>query len=129
MTRQKQSGPTERETEILKILWQRGPSTVRQVNEVMNTRVETGYTTTLKLMQIMVDKGLLSRDDSQFKHLFTASVSEESTQRQLVGNLLERVFSGSTEKLVMRALSAKKISKKDLGKIRELIERMEEKQK
>ena len=129
MTRKKQSGPTEREIEILKILWQGGPSTVRQVNEVMNARQETGYTTTLKLMQIMVDKGLLSRDDSQFKHLFTAAVSEESTQKQLVGNLLEHVFSGSTEKLVMRALSAKKISKRDLGKIRELIERMEEKQK
>ncbi len=129
MTRKKQSGPTEREIEILKILWQRGPSTVRQVNEVMNARQQTGYTTTLKLMQIMVDKGLISRDDSQFKHLFEAAVSEESTQKQLVGNLLERVFSGSTEKLVMRALSAKKISKRDLGKIRELIERMEEKQK
>ena len=129
MTRRKQSGPTEREMEILKIVWQRGPSTVRQVNEVMNARQETGYTTTLKFMQIMVNKGLLSRDDSQFKHLFEAAVSEESTQKQLVGNLLERVFSGSTEKLVMRALSAKKISKRDLGKIRELIERMEEKQK
>ena len=129
MTRRKQSGPTEREMEILKILWQRGSSTVRQVNEVMNVRQETGYTTTLKFMQIMVDKGLISRDDSQFKHLFEAAVSEESTQKKLVGNLLERVFSGSTEKLVMRALSAKKISKRDLGKIRELIERMEEKQK
>ena len=125
MTRQKRLGPTEREMEILKILWQRGPSTVRQVNEVMNARQETGYTTTLKLMQIMVTKGLLSRDDSQFKHLFEAAVSEESTQKQLVGNLLDRVFSGSTEKLVMRALSAKKVSKKDLGKIRELIDRME----
>ena len=125
MTRQKRLGPTEREMEILKILWQRGPSTVRQVNEVMNARQETGYTTTLKLMQIMVTKGLLSRDDSQFKHLFEAAVSEENTQKQLVGNLLDRVFSGSTEKLVMRALSAKKVSKKDLRKIRELIDRME----
>lgn len=125
MTRRKQSGPTEREIEILKILWQRGPSTVREVNEVMNARQETGYTTTLKLMQIMVNKGLLSRDDSQFKHLFEAAVSEESTQKKLVGNLLDRVFSGSTEKLVMRALSAKKVSKKDLGKIRDLIDRME----
>ena len=125
MTRQKRLGPTEREMEILNILWQRGPSTVRQVNEVMNARQETGYTTTLKLMQIMVTKGLLSRDDSQFKHLFEAAVSEESTQKQLVGNLLDRVFSGSTEKLVMRALSAKKVSKKDLGRIRELIDRME----
>lgn len=129
MTRQKQSGPTEREMEILTILWQRGPSTVRQVNEVMNVRQETGYTTTLKFMQIMVNKGLLSRDDSQFKHLFEAAVTEESTQKQVVGNLLDRVFSGSTEKLVMRALSAKKVSKRDLGKIRDLIDRMEGKQK
>lgn len=127
MTRPKQTGPTEREMEILRCLWQNGPSTVRQVNEAMNTRQKTGYTTTLKLMQIMMDKGLLIRDDSQFKHLFEAAVSEESTQNQVVGNLLDRVFGGSTEKLVMRALSAKKVSKKDLARIRELIDRMEEK--
>lgn len=127
MTRPKQTGPTEREMEILRCLWQNGPSTVRQVNEAMNTRHKTGYTTTLKLMQIMMDKGLLIRDDSQFKHLFEAAVSEENTQNLMVGNLLDRVFGGSTEKLVMRALSAKKVSKKDLERIRELIERMEEK--
>ena len=127
MTRPKQTGPTEREMEILRCLWQNGPSTVRQVNEAMNDRQKTGYTTTLKLMQIMMDKDLLIRDDSQFKHLFEAAVSEESTQNQVVGNLLDRVFGGSTEKLVMRALSAKKVSKKDLARIRELIERMEEK--
>ena len=127
MTRPKQTGPTEREMEILRCLWEHGPSTVRQVNEAMNERHKTGYTTTLKLMQIMMDKGLLIRDDSQFKHLFEAAVSEENTQNQVVGNLLDRVFGGSTEKLVMRALSAKKVSKKDLAKIRELIERMEEK--
>ena len=127
MTRPKQTGPTEREMEILRCLWQNGPSTVRQVNEAMNARQKTGYTTTLKLMQIMMDKGLLIRDDSQFKHLFEAAVSEESTQSQVVGNMLDRVFGGSTEKLVMQALSAKKVSKKDLAKIRELIERMEEK--
>ena len=127
MTRPKQTGPTEREMEILRCLWQHGPSTVRQVNEAMNARQQTGYTTTLKLMQIMMDKGLLIRDDSQFKHLFEAAVSEESTQNQVVGNMLDRVFGGSTEKLVMRALSAKKVSKKDLARIRELIERMEEK--
>ena len=127
MTRPKQTGPTEREMEILRCLWQNGPSTVRQVNGAMNARQKTGYTTTLKLMQIMMDMGLLIRDDSQFKHLFEAAVSEESTQNQVVGNLLDRVFGGSTEKLVMRALSAKKVSKKDLARIRELIERMEEK--
>lgn len=125
MTRQKHGRPTEREMEILKILWQRGCSTVRQVNEDMNARQETGYTTTLKLMQIMVNKGLLIRDDSQFKHSFEAAVSEEKTQRQMVGHLLDRVFEGSAEKLVMQVLSSKKVSKKDLTKIRELIDRME----
>ncbi len=111
--------------EILKILWQQGPCTVRQVNEAMNARQETGYTTTLKLMQIMVDKGLLIRDASQFKHRFEAAVSEEKTQKQVVGHLLDRVFEGSAEKLVMQVLSTKKVSKKDLAKIRELIDRME----
>jgi len=125
MTRQDHVRPTEREMEILKILWQRGSSTVRQVNDDMNARQETGYTTTLKLMQIMVNKGLLIRDNSEFKHRFEAAVSEEKTQRQMVGHLLDRVFEGAAEKLVMQVLSAKKVSKKDLTKIRELIDRME----
>jgi len=118
-------GPTDRELTILNILWQRGPSTVREVNEAMNADETTGYTTTLKLMQIMADKGLLLRDESQRTHIYRPAFSEERTQKQLVGDLLEKAFSGSAEKLVMRALSAKKVSPKELAKIRKMLDEFE----
>ena len=127
MARQKLSGPTDRELMILSILWENGPSTVRYVNEEMNKRHKTGYTTTLKLMQIMADKGLLVRDESKFQHLYKPAISEEKTQKQLVGDLLERAFSGSAEKLVIRVLSAKKVSADDLAKIRKMLDEMERK--
>ena len=122
MARNKASGPTDKELAILSILWNKGPSTVRQVNEEMNKEQKTGYTTTLKLMQIMTEKGLLVRDDSKFQHIYRPAVSEEKTQKQVVGELLEKVFSGSAEKLVMRALSAKKVSSKELAKIRKMLD-------
>ncbi len=122
MGRHKHSRPTDRELTILQILWDNGPSTVRQVNEAMNKDEDTGYTTTLKLMQIMTEKGLLRRDESQFKHIYKHAITEEKTQKQLVGDLLERAFSGSAEKLVMRALSAKKVSKKELAGIRKMLD-------
>jgi BlaI family transcriptional regulator, penicillinase repressor len=117
--------PTDRELTILGILWDNGPSTVRQVNEIMSKDADTGYTTTLKLMQIMTEKGLLIRDDSQFKHVYKPAVNEEKAQKQLVGDLLDRAFAGSAEKLVMRALSAKKVSPKELERIKKLIEEIE----
>jgi BlaI family penicillinase repressor len=116
---------TDRELTILRILWDNGPSTVRQVNEAMNKDQDTGYTTTLKLMQIMTDKGLLCRDDSQFKHIYKPILKEEKAQKQLVGDLLEKAFSGSAEKLVMRALSAKKVSAKEMEKIRKMLDEIE----
>jgi len=122
MGRHKYSRPTDRELTILQILWDNGPSTVRQVNEAMNKDEDTGYTTTLKLMQIMTEKGLLRRDESQFKHIYKHAITEAKTQKQLVGDLLERAFSGSAEKLVMRALSAKKVSKKELAGIRKMLD-------
>jgi len=122
MARHKNSRPTDRELTILQILWDNGPSTVRQVNEAMNKDEDTGYTTTLKLMQIMAEKGLLRRNESQFKHVYKPAITEEKTQKQLVGDLLERAFSGSAEKLVMRALSAKKVSQKELAGIRKLLD-------
>ena len=125
MARYKVSGPTDKELTILGILWNNGPSTVRQVNEEMNKQQRTGYTTTLKLMQIMTEKGLVVRDDSKFQHIYKPAVSEEKTQNQVVGDLLEKVFSGSAEKLVMRALSAKKVSVKELAKIKKMIEKIE----
>ncbi len=109
MARHKTLRPTDRELAILRILWDNGPSTVREVNEVMNKDEDTGYTTTLKLMQIMTEKRLLVRDESDRQHIYEPAFSEEKTQKQLVGDLLERAFSGSAEKLVMRALSAKKV--------------------
>jgi len=125
MAKPKIPQPTDRELAILRILWDEGPSTVRRVNEVMNKERATGYTTTLKLMQIMTEKGLLSRDKSQFKHIYEPAISEEKTQKQIIGSLLEKAFSGSAEKLVMRALSAKKISAAELAKIKRTLEKME----
>ena len=125
MARNRTPRPTDRELTILRILWDNGPSTVRQVNEAMNTDGSTGYTTTLKLMQIMTDKGLLCRDDSQFKHVYEPALTEEKAQKQLVGDMLERAFCGSAEKLVLRALSAKKISAGELASIRKMLDEFE----
>jgi len=125
MAKQNTPQPTVRELTILGILWDNGPSTVRDVNDAMNKGKTVGYTTTLKLMQIMTEKGLLIRDESQFKHIYKPAISQERTQRQLVGDLLERAFSGSAEKLVMRALSAKKVSAGELAKIRKILDEME----
>jgi len=125
MARRKSLRPTDRELTILRILWNNGPSTVRQVNEAMNKHRNTGYTTTLKLMQIMTEKGLLIRDESQRQHVYKPAFTEEKTQKQLVGDLLKRAFSGSAEKLVMRALSAKKVSAKELARIRKMLDELE----
>jgi len=117
--------PTDRELTILRVLWRNGSSTVRQVNEEMNREQRTGYTTTLKLMQIMTEKGLLVRDDSRFQHVFKPAVSEEKTQNLVVGDLLDKVFNGSAQKLVMRALSAQEVSGEELAQIRSLLDDLE----
>jgi predicted transcriptional regulator len=117
--------PTERELAILAVLWDRGPSTVRQVNEAMAPGQRVGYTTTLKLMQIMAEKGLLLRNESARTHIYRAAIGEEQTQRQLVGDMLEKVFAGSAEKLVMRALAAGKVTAKELTRIREILDKAE----
>lgn len=117
--------PTEAELAILRVLWERGPSTVRDVQDVLNSAKETGYTTVLKLMQIMLDKGLVERDESRRTHVYRPRVPEEKTQRQLVGDLIERAFSGSAQKLVMQALSAKKVSADELQQIRALLDEIE----
>jgi predicted transcriptional regulator len=114
--------PTEAELEILRALWERGPSTVRQVHEAIAAARETGYTTTLKLMQIMADKGLVTRDESSRTHIYTPRVSQESTQRQLVTDLVTRAFGGSAAELVLRALSSHTASDEELAEIRKLID-------
>jgi predicted transcriptional regulator len=125
MARKKTLGPTDRELAILGVLWDKGPSTVRDVHEALKQEGETGYTTTLKLMQIMVDKGLLVREAGGRKHVYKPAVSEERTQKQLIGDLLDRVFAGSAAKLVLRALSAKKVSPKELKRIRQMLDDLE----
>ncbi len=126
MSRKKTLGPTERELAILGVLWARGSSTVRDIHEALHNEEETGYTTTLKLMQIMVEKGLLVREDDGRRHIYRSALSEEKTQKQLLGDLLDKVFAGSAEKLVLRALSARKVSPKELQRIREMLDKMEE---
>jgi predicted transcriptional regulator len=122
MSRKKQSIPTQKELTILSILWKRGACTVREVNTVMNHDEDTGYTTTLKLMQIMNDKGLLKRDVSSKTHVYFPANSEEQIQGQVVGNLLDRVFAGSTEKLMVRVLSSQHVSADELSSLKKIIE-------
>lgn len=117
--------PTEGELQILKVLWKKGASTVREVHDVLNESKPTIYTTVLKLMQIMTEKGLVKRDLSQRAHLYEANVAQSETQQQLVGDLLEKVFDGSASQLVMRALSNKKASQKEISEIRNLLDEFE----
>src|SRR5918999_5517184 len=100
-----QSRPTDAELAILRVLWERGPSTVRQVHEALAETRDTGYTTTLKLMQIMADKGLVKRNETARTHVFSAVAGAEATQRVLVKDLVDRAFGGSAAALVLRALS------------------------
>lgn len=116
--------PTDAELAILRILWSRGPSTVRQVAELLGK--DTGYTTALKLMQIMAEKGLVVRDESARTHVYEAAYTEDQTQRQLVTDLLDRAFGGSAAKLVMQALSTKKASPEELAEIRRLLDKEKE---
>ena len=117
--------PTDAELAILRVLWERGPSTVREVHDEISRSNDTGYTTILKLLQIMTDKGLVVRDESQRAHVYSTRESEQRTQRQLVGDLIDRAFGGSPAKLVMQALSATRASAEELTQIRAMLEKME----
>lgn len=115
--------PTESELAILRILWRLGPSTVRQVVEA--SPPGTGYTTILKLLQIMTEKGLVARDDSDRTHVFSPAQPQESTQRQLLDDLLDRAFGGSSQKLVLQALSGRPPSADELRELRSWLNRLE----
>lgn len=121
MTKKLTPKPTDSELEILQILWRNGPSTVKMVNENLNQKKDVGYTTTLKLMQIMFDKGLVRRNEEERSHIYSAALEENQIQTALIEKLLETAFSGSAAKLVMQALGNSKPSKDELDKIRELI--------
>ncbi len=123
---EKNSKPTEAELQILQVLWQHGPSTVRFVNERLNEEKSTGYTTTLKTMQIMFEKKLVSRNEESRKHVYQAGVKEEVVQKQLLDRFLDKTFRGSAMKMVMQALGNRKTSKKELDEIRKLLDKLEE---
>lgn len=125
MTKADSPQPTDAELAILQVLWNRGASTVRDVHEVLIENRQTGYTTTLKLMQIMAEKGLVTRDESRRTHVYQALRNQDCTQLQMVQSLLERAFEGSAKKLIMQALSTKKATKDELAEIRELIDSIE----
>ncbi len=120
--------PTDAELAILRVLWELGRATVRQVNEHLESERGTGYTTTLKLMQIMLEKGLLKRDDTTHAHIYSAAATRARTQRQMVGDVLDQVFGGSAQQLVMQALSSKKSSPAELAEIRQLLDEIERNQ-
>jgi predicted transcriptional regulator len=116
--------PTDAELGILRVLWERGPSTVREVHEVLQDG--SGYTTVLKLMQIMTEKGLVVRDESQRAHVYSAQATQQKTQRQLVTDLVDRAFGGSPAQLAMQALSSKKTSPEELAELRRLLDTLEQ---
>jgi predicted transcriptional regulator len=116
--------PTDAELGILRVLWERGPSTVREVHEALGDG--SGYTTVLKLMQIMTEKGLVVRDESQRAHVYSAQATQQKTQRQLVTDLVDRAFGGSPAQLAMQALSAKKTSPQELAELRRLLDSLEQ---
>lgn len=127
---QKPVKPTEAELAILRVLWHRGPSTVREVQTVLEATKKTGYTTVLKFMQIMVEKGLLRRDESSANaynaHVYQPNVPREQVERTLVADLLDRAFEGSTSRLLLQALAAKRASPEELAEIRKILKQYQQ---
>ena len=119
--------PTDAELSILRVLWERGPSTVRQVHDVLSADRDFAYTTTLKLLQLMTEKGVAVREEAGRVHLYRAAVAQEETQRHLIRDLVDRAFGGSPSQLVMQALAAKPASAEELREIRRLLKEHEEK--
>lgn len=116
--------PTESELEILQILWDKKQATVREVHEQLSLNKESGYTTTLKLMQIMFEKGIVVRDDSSKTHIYKPNISKDNTQKQMVGKMVDALFGGSTSQLVMQALGSTPPSKAELDEIQQLLDNL-----
>ena len=117
--------PTKLELSILRVLWEAGPRSVRDIQGILNESKPTGYTTVLKMLQIMTEKGLVDRDETVRPQIYRAKYSQEKTQRTLVSDLMQRAFGGSVKALVMQALATKKSSPKDLEEIEKLLDRIE----
>ncbi len=124
MTIKKNSKPTESELEILQVLWDRGASTVRDVHEELSKNKETGYTTTLKLMQIMSEKKLVTRDESSKTHVYQAAISRQKTQKQFLDRMINGLFSGSSSQLVIQALGNQKASRDELDEIQKYLDNL-----
>lgn len=124
MGRKRSEGPTDAELAILQVLWERGPSTVREVLEQLSTTQAIGYTTVLKLLQIMTDKELVTRDTSQHRHVFRAARDRDATQSHLLRDLMNKAFAGSAQQLILRALEEKPASETELQQIESLIHQM-----
>ena len=129
MTKKQTPKPTDSELEILRILWENGASTVKTVNEKLNEKKESGYTTTLKMLQIMFEKNLVVRDENERSHVYKAAIDQDEIQKMLLDKLLETAFSGSAANLVMQALGNSKPSKEELKKIKELLNQIERERK
>ena len=127
MTTAKNIKPTESEIEILRVLWDKEKATVREVHEVLSAHKDAGYTTTLKLLQIMFEKGLVKRDDSSKTHIYQANVSKEITQKQFMGKMIHSLFSGSSTQLVMQALGNHQHSQEELEEIQQLLNNLKKK--
>jgi BlaI family penicillinase repressor len=121
---QKAIKPTESELEILQVLWQKNEATVREVHDELSKNRDIGYTTALKLLQIMFEKGLVTRDDSSKTHIYMPAVTREKTQKQLVGKMIHTLFSGSSTELVMQALGNQKASKEELDEIQKMLDNL-----
>lgn len=121
--------PTDSELEILQVLWQKQPATVREINEELNRTKETGYTTTLKLMQIMLEKGLLLRDSTSKQHVYQAAISEEETKQILLNRFIATTFQGNAMSLVMQALGNHHASDKELAQLKELLDGIDMREK
>jgi predicted transcriptional regulator len=124
MPRKPSNRPTDAELAILHVLWEHGPSTVREVHERLTHSDKIGYTTVLKTLQIMTEKGLVRRDVSRRAHVYAARRSQEQTQKRLLGDLLERAYRGSAGKLVVQALSSKRATQEEIEEIRKLLDRI-----
>jgi BlaI family transcriptional regulator, penicillinase repressor len=123
---QKQLKPTESELEILRVLWDKEEATVREVHEELSKSKDAGYTTTLKLMQIMHEKGMVKRDESSKTHKYTPLLSREKTQKQFMGKMIDTLFEGSSSQLVLQALGQHKTSKQELEEIQKLIDQLKQ---
>ena len=125
MLKERLQRPTSSELEILRVLWARGPSTVREVHEALSEKKDLGYTTVLKLLQIMTAKGTVRRDEGRRAHVYEACQPATETKRQLVGDVLQRVFEGSASELMIHALEGRRTSRKELEELRRLLDEYE----